>query len=279
MLETAFSIVILFALGAAVGSFLHVIAERYMLRASSTLGVSPLTPSVFPACVKEIGVLFGRSMCPYCKKQLTATELIPIFSYIFQKATCRGCGARIPMHYICIELLSGFLAVALLAPAIFAGQELLVPILLYIAACVLIILMHIDARSMMLPDLFILFLGIIALALSLASDRAGDDMAFGALAGAGVIYAIWLATAGQGIGFGDVKLMMPLGILFGLQGTVTLLFIAFFIGGLVGIVLLATKRAGRKTEIPFGPFLAGAALLLLIFPNITGLLFGLFGVY
>lgn len=269
MFEVWFIVFILFMLGAAIGSFLHVVAERNVQYAMVN------DQSMFKAKWSRVS---GRSMCPVCKKQLTARELIPIFSYIFQKATCRGCGVHIPPHYIVIELLSGFLAAALLAPAILAGQALLVPILMYIAACLLVILIHTDARSMMLPDTFIMLLGTIALAIAIISGLSIDNMAFGALAGAGVIYAIWLATAGQGIGFGDVKLMMPLGILFGLQGVVTLLFIAFFVGGLVGILLLATKRAGRKTAIPFGPFLAGAALFLMIFPRISDLFFGLFGV-
>mgnify|MGYP001619395892 CR=1 FL=1 len=257
MLETVFTVFILFALGSAIGSFLHVVAERYMA------GENPF---------------LGNSMCPHCKKKLTARELVPIFSYIFQKAKCRGCNAYIPMHYVLLELLSGFLCVVLLAPTLVSGQILVVPILLYVSACILIILIHIDARSMMLPDRFIRFLGIIAFAIALYSGMSGDNMAYGALIGSGLIYAIWLATAGQGIGFGDVKLMIPLGILFGFQGAVTLLFIAFFVGGLVGIVLLATHSATRKTAIPFGPFLAGAALVLLVFPSIPDRFFALLGV-
>lgn len=257
MLETYFIIFILFAFGSAIGSFLHVVAERYMA------GESPF---------------LGNSICPHCKKKLTARELIPIFSYLFQKARCRGCGAHIPMHYALLELLSGFLCVALLAPALVSAQLSITPVLLYIAACILLILIHIDARSMMLPDIFVLLLGIVAFAVATFSELSGDSIVFGALAGAGCIYVIWLATAGQGIGFGDVKLMIPLGIMFGLQGAVTLLFIAFFVGGIVGIALLATKSATRKTAIPFGPFLAGAALVLLVFPGISDRFFALLGV-
>jgi len=282
MLETVFTIFILFALGAAIGSFLHVVAERYMdaltspnpsfVRRGMRRVLSPLRRGSWR------GLVLGRSYCPHCKKQLTARELVPIFSYIFQKGRCRGCGVRIPMHYAVLEVLSGILCVAFIAPAFVAGQLLTIPILLYIAACILIILIHIDARSMMLPDVFILILGIIALVIASISGLSGDSMAFGALVGAGVIYAIWLATAGQGIGFGDVKLMIPLGILFGFQGVVTLLFIAFLVGGLVGVVLLATNSATRKTAIPFGPFLAGAALVLMVFPSISDRFFVLLGV-
>lgn len=246
MVETVFTVFVLFALGSAIGSFLHVVAERYMA------GENPFV---------------GNSICPHCKKKLTARELVPIFSYLFQKGRCRGCGVHIPAHYMLLEVLSGLLCIALIAPTF--------SILMYIAACILLILIHIDARSMMLPDVFIILLGIIAIVIATISGLSADSMAFGALVGSGTIYAIWLATAGQGVGFGDVKLMIPLGILFGFQGAVTLLFIAFFIGGLVGVVLLATRSATRKTAIPFGPFLAGAALVLMVFPSISDRFFGL----
>ncbi|MEO6078148.1 MAG: A24 family peptidase, partial [Candidatus Andersenbacteria bacterium] len=88
----------------------------------------------------------------------------------------------------------------------------------------------------------------------------------------------WIATGGAGIGFGDVKLMIPFGILFGFRGSVTLLFISFFIGGLVGIWLLATKKASKKTAIPFGPFLAISAFLIMLVPDIPHRFFQLLGV-
>ncbi len=247
MLETGFIVFVLFILGSAIGSFLHVVAERYMS------GESPFV---------------GNSKCPHCNKQLTAQELIPIFSYIFQKAKCRGCGVAIPAHYPIIEFVTGILAVALLI-----SQPLA-----FLLACILIILVRIDIRTMLLPDMFIWLLTGIAIISRLLYGFSGDDIAFGVLAGAGIIYGIWAATFGQGIGFGDVKLMVPLGIYFGLQGTVTLLFIAFLFGGIWGVFLLATKRASRKTAIPFGPFLAGAALLLLVLPNISDRFFMFLGV-
>lgn len=249
--------IVLFALGSAIGSFLHVVAERYMN------GTSPVR---------------GHSICPHCKKRLSAYELIPIISYIVQRAHCRGCGAAIPMHYPLLELVSGVLFLLVFLPVVTASQSLVLALCIYIAACLLLILLHIDARSMMLPDIYILMLAGMSIVIAYLTGSTADQMALGALVGSGAIYAIWLATAGEGIGFGDVKLMIPLGMLFGLRGSITLLFLAFFIGGMVGIVLLAMKKAGRKTAIPFGPFLAGAALLLLIYPQISDRFFALLGV-
>lgn len=255
--ETGVTNIGLFIFGSTIGSFLHVVADRYMNGSSA---------------------LKGHSVCPDCKKRLAALELIPIFSYVMQKARCRGCGISIPMHYPLLELVSGVFSVLVFLPVVATSQSLVLALCTYIAVCLLLMLIHIDARSMMLPDMFILLLGIVSIVIALLTGITADQMALGALIGAGSIYAIWLATAGEGIGFGDVKLMIPLGILFGPQGSITLLFLAFFIGGMVGILLLAMKRAGRKTAIPFGPFLAGVALLLLISPQISDRFFALLGV-
>lgn len=257
MIEIYLIVFTLFMFGAIIGSFLHVVAERYMASESPWK---------------------GRSMCPQCKKHLHARELMPIFSYLVQQGRCRGCRANIPIHYMVLEALSGFFCVVLLFPAIISNQAYTVHGLYYIVACLLLILIHIDMRSMMLPDTFIILLGIVTLAISVLLGTSVDSMLFGMLAGAGLLYAIWAVTGGQGLGFGDVKLMIPLGILFGLQGVITMLFMAFLSGGFVGIILLATTRATRKTAIPFGPFLAGSALILLIVPAIPDRFFDLLGV-
>lgn len=267
-------IILLFMFGSAIGSFLHVVAERYIIRASSTLGVNEETPSVFPAR----SALSGRSMCPYCKKTLRPRELVPIFSYVFQRGKCRSCKASIPMHYLLLEIFSGLVCVALLAPALLASGSILMPMLLYITACVLLVLTHIDMRTMMLPDSCIAVLTVLSIIVAIMWGISLDSMVLGVLIGAGTIYTIWLVTKGEGIGFGDVKLMIPLGILFGVKGAALLLFLAFCIGGMVGVFLLMAGRAGRKTAIPFGPFLSLAAIILMIFPSLPDRFFALLGV-
>ncbi len=258
MIEVGFKMFVVFALGAAIGSFLHVVAERY--------GTGQ-------------GILRSNSYCPHCKKRLTARQLVPIFSYIFSGAQCAMCKAEIPAHYPIIELLAGLFAVVLFAPNIVAAQLSVLPGLLFIAACILIILIRIDSRSMLLPDGYIYALTIIAGICAAYVHRDSTDIVFGVLAGAGALYLLWIGTGGRGIGFGDVKLMIPLGILFGLYGVIALLFFSFFAGGLVSMFLLAVNRVTPKTAIPFGPFLAGSALLLLAFPDAADRFFILLGVY
>lgn len=263
----------LFCFGAVIGSFLHVVAERY------GTGLSIVGKFSFPRFLNKGGPAPRSSdrwqsevgsFCPYCKKNLTAVEMIPIFSYTLSRAMCRSCKAEIPFHYPVTELLTGLLAMILLA----SGQ-----IVLFIAACVLVILIRIDSRCMLLPDKYIILLTGIALVRALQSNFDFTDSVFGVLAGAGALYVLWIGTAGKGLGFGDVKLMIPLGILFGLKGIVALLFIAFFCGGAVSVFLLVSHRVTPKTAVPFGPFLAGSALLIMVFPELTDLFFTFLGVY
>jgi prepilin signal peptidase PulO-like enzyme (type II secretory pathway) len=249
--------ILLFISGSIFGSFLHVLAERY---GSPTSAFS------------------GRSQCPHCKKTLTPSELIPIVSYVLSKGKCRGCSEQISVHYPITELLSGMLAALLLAPPFIVHTSFLIPTLAYIVACILIVLIRIDSRLMVLPDGYIVLLTVIATLRMIVSGGSLDDALLGALVGSMTIYVIWSVTGGRGIGFGDVKLMIPLGIIFGLRGSITLLFIAFCIGGFVGTFLLVTKRATGKTAIPFGPFLAGAALILLLAPFVSDRFFAFLGV-
>ena len=247
----------LFCIGAIIGSFLHVVAERYGSGKSA---------------------LSGRSYCPHCKKSLTALQLVPLFSYIYSRAACMFCKQEIPFHYPVIELLSGILAVALIAPSSIGQSGLVSSVLLFCAACVLLVLIRIDMKLMLLPDRYVGLLGILAVSIVIVSGGSVDDSVLGALVGAGALYGLWLGSGGAGIGFGDVKLMIPLGILFGLRGVVALLFFSFLAGGSVGVFLLATGRATPKTAIPFGPFLAGSALFMMIFPYIADRFFILLGV-
>ena len=248
MVETGFIVIILFSFGAAIGSFLHVVGERYGTGTSFAK---------------------GNSFCLTCKKTLTASETIPIISFCLSGARCRGCKAEIPVSYPMAELLTGFLAVALL----YSGN-----ILLFIAACFLVVLIRIDSRLMLLPDVYVYLLTGISIAYAWRVNTDFTDIVFGMLVGTVALYLLWISTGGRGIGFGDVKLMIPLGILFGFQGIVTLLFFAFVAGGLVSVFLLACGRVTPKTAIPFGPFLAGAALLIMVFPGLTNLFFMFLGV-
>lgn len=262
--------VILFAGGAVAGSFLNVV----ILRAGLKISNLPAT-------------LTGRSQCPACGKQLSAGELIPIVSWLAQAGRCRTCQATISPQYPLVELACGLLAVAIVSPAFslagltgLAGTTTLA-VLDFVAALLLLILFVVDLKSFLLPDKFLWPLGAVTFAHAIVQITNHESRItappLGALIGAGFLLLLWLSTRGRGIGLGDVKLMIPLGLRFGPLGTSVLLFIAFMVGGAYGSVLLAARRATMKTAIPFGPFLIGAALLLMLTPHLPGQLLALLG--
>ena len=220
--------ILLFAYGTIVGSFLNVVILRSLNRTS----------------------INGRSACPHCGRTLRWHELIPILSFIVRRGRCHSCRHQISPQYTIIEFTYGILFLTLYPD---------IPAM--IIAALLLILITIDLKTFLLPDFFTLVLGLVVFI-------SGDVSLTGMLAGAGFLLLLWLITKGRGIGFGDVKLMVPVGLYFGLTTTVGILFIAFFAGAAVGVLLLALKKADRKTAIPFGPFLAGASLVALVFPHV-----------
>lgn len=103
------------------------------------------------------------------------------------------------------------------------------------------------------------------------------DAGLGIVIGSGFLYILWILTRKRGIGFGDIKLMIPVGALLGGRGALISLFIAFVIGGAVASVLVLTKKATMKTAVPFGPYLAGAAILCLSLPSLIQVASSLLG--
>ncbi|MFH1353735.1 MAG: A24 family peptidase [bacterium] len=288
------SAIFAFIFGAALGSFLNVVILRnksvkQASQASSsagktgagkTLGVNGKTPRVaLPAEAsgegwEEAGILRGRSHCPFCHKKLAWPELIPILSFIFLRGRCRTCHNQISLQYPLLELAIGVFTLILFTPLPATSAAFAIAVLSLISIALLIILFVIDLRTMLLPDIFIIILAVVVV-LSLFINYSLQPTAYslitallGMTIGSGVLAFLWLITRGRGIGLGDVKLMLPLGALFGPIGTITLLFPAFISGGAVGAFLLLTGRANMKTPVPFGPFLAGVAILFILIPEL-----------
>ena len=225
-------------LGLAVGSFLNVLIIRFD---------------------REGARLTDRSLCPACGRKLLWWEILPVLSYLTLRGRCRSCRSPISPQYPLVEIIVAIFWV-------FAWPDVLTSAIM----SVLLLLMIIDIRAMLLPDIYVIWLSLLVLLkLWLSPELLSPASFLGVLVGAGFLLLLWLITRGRGIGFGDVKIMIPLGLLLGWSGAATLLLFAFIGGGLVGAALLAGKLATLKTAVPFGPFLIVAALVLIVAPGLA----------
>ncbi|WP_299036579.1 A24 family peptidase [uncultured Pseudokineococcus sp.] len=247
--------------GLLVGSFLNVVVHRV------PSGESVVSPP---------------SACPDCGHRLRARDNVPVLSWLLLRGRCRDCRAPISARYPLLELASATF-LALVALEIGWSPEL--PAFLYLA-CVAVALTAIDLEHHRLPDAIVLPSYVVGAVLLTGAAVAQGD--WGALLRAAIglavlwlgYFALALAKPG-GMGFGDVKLAGLLGLHLGYLGWAELAvgsFAAFLVGGLVGIALLVTGRAGRKSAIPFGPFmLLGAAIGVAVGQDVAAGYLGLIG--
>lgn len=264
----------LFIFGLVIGSFLNVVALRY-------------DGEHFVLDPRVIG---GRSHCASCGRTLRWFELIPLFSFFLQAGRCRRCKARLSVQYPIVEFISGLLFVLVpwrMAEFTVAGPFIwFLPALWVLAFLILLLLSVIDIRTGIIPDELNVALGILAVALgiSLAISPSGAGSLMGPLSSIfSVPGSVWagrvigamfgfiffefllLVTRGRGIGMGDVKLALPLGLLFGWPDILPVVGFAFVCGALVGVVLILSKKKTMQGTLPFGPFLAIGAVTVFFF--------------
>lgn len=231
-------------LGLLVGSFLNVVVWRV------PRGESVVSPP---------------SHCPSCDTRLGAVENVPVVSWVVLRGRCRHCRAPISARYPLVELATALLFGAL---AWRVGVQASLPAFLYLGA-IAVALALIDVDTKRLPNAIVLPSYLVAGALlGLAAFAGHDGDAFlRALVGAAALFGFYFALAfayPKGMGFGDVKLAGVLGLYLGWVGYGALVvggFLAFLLGGVLGGALMALGRAGRKTAIPFGPWMLLGALV------------------
>ena len=253
-------------LGLIVGSFLNVVIHRLpiMMEREWAIQCAELKGETPPA-LETLSLARPRSRCPLCGHSITALENIPVISWLLLRGRCSGCAARIPFRYPLVEGLTGLLFA-------FAGWHFGFTAagfgaLILIAA--LVALTGIDFDTQLLPDdipLPLLWTGLALNAFGVYTDL--KSAVIGAMAGYLSLWAVYwgfkLATGKEGMGYGDFKLLAALGAWLGWQVLPLTILLSSFVGAVVGITLLVSARHGRNVPIPFGPYLAAAGAIALV---------------
>jgi len=247
----------IFILGLFFGSFLNVLADR----------------------LPEGRTLLGRSECDTCHHKLSWNDLIPVISFIEIKGKCRYCKAPLSIQYPLSEL---FTAVIFLLTWILSNQwyhELNLHIIHISIAAVLIVMVLSDIRYQIIPDSMqgiLLLLGVFRL---ISLGMLQYDMSsfawlqyFGWAVLHGLIVmspllAVHIVTKGRGMGFGDVKFAFIIGFILGLWSGLGALYIGFLLGGVIGAILILTRKGKPKSKIAFGPFLILGFYIMLFFEH------------
>jgi len=244
--------ILTFVTGMCVGSFLNVCIHRIP---------------------REISVAFPPSECPDCGSKIRSTDLIPVVSYIMLKGKCRECKSPISIRYPAVELLTGILwliaflrygfsfetvaaifLISLLIPVAFIDLEfMIIPNGLVITGLIggtVVFLFHALCRPVIFHDFPLWYAPLV-----------------GMISASGMLFIVAMVTYfiygnEGGMGMGDVKIFLPIGLILGVRLTLNSLIISFFMAGIVSVVLLILKKVQRKSAVPFGPFIVLAAVLV-----------------
>ena len=221
---------IVFVFGSVIGSFLNAVIWRLD---------------------KNKSVLKGRSICPQCKHVLSAQDLIPVISFVLLKGRCRYCRKPISFQYPIVEVATGLVFVLLLG---FIGVHLLHLVIVWAIAALLIVIFVYDLKHFIIPDSMVFASIVLAGVWQILQGGiiSGLIAGFGAAA---FFLLLFLISKGTWMGFGDVKLVLFMGLFLGWPTILVALFAAFLVGAVVGVTLVAFKKKDMKSEVPFGPFL------------------------
>lgn len=265
--SAGFTLGLAFVFGLLIGSFLNVVILRLppwmewqWRRESRELLELPEPYEPAPP-----GIVVQGSACPKCGHKLAAWENIPVLSYVLLRGRCRGCGTGISLQYPAVELVTAVLFAAC-AWRFGASPETLAAM---VFTGLLVAMAGIDLRTTLLPDQLTLSLLWIGLGLStITLFTSPTDAIFGAMAGYMSLWTVYkgfkLLTGKEGMGYGDFKLLAALGAWCGVGGILPIVLMSSFIGAVVGSIWIGLRGADRATPIPFGPYLAAAGWVQLM---------------
>jgi len=251
--------VIAFGLGVIIGSFLNVYIYRFHTGKS----------------------LSGSSHCLSCGSPLAWYDLFPLFSYLALRGRCRQCGCKIPARYFLVELTTGLL----FAGALLITADILELFILWFIFSVMVVITVYDYYHFIIPDsLTLTLLAAVSTLIGyqwFVSDGSLSEIAVAiaaALAGSAFFLALWLVSKGAWLGFGDVKLAVPLGLLVGATQVFSFVVLSFWIGAGVSLFILGIawllERGKRhlqlpergltmKSAVPFAPFMVASSLVII----------------
>jgi leader peptidase (prepilin peptidase)/N-methyltransferase len=253
--------------GLLIGSFLNVVVHRLPI-----MRQREFDNYIAHEAGKELphqdryNLMVPRSACPHCGHQITALENIPVISWLFLRAKCSACKAPISARYPLVELVTGALS-ALLIWHFGSGLEGLSTL---VFAYLLIAMTLIDYDHKELPDDLTFPLLWIGLLVNLDGTFVPlRDAVIGAMAGYMALWAVYwlfkLVTGKEGMGYGDFKLLAALGAWLGWAMLPSIIILSSVVGALVGIGLIVFARRARDNPIPFGPYLAAAGMIALLY--------------
>ncbi|MCX6761803.1 MAG: prepilin peptidase [Candidatus Moranbacteria bacterium] len=248
-------LIIFFLFGLIIGSFLNVLVYR----------------------IQTAETILGRSHCRKCKKTIAWYDNIPLLSFILLKFKCRECGEKISWQYPLVEFFTGVIF-ALLASQYFALEDMTTWIttgaMLFFASALVVIFVY-DVMYMEIPSLVLWPAVVLALAFDVYSDLGTsffsiwDRSLISGLIAAVVAFLFFFSLSffsrEKWMGMGDAYLVVLLGLILGWPKILLGLFLAFAIGAVYGLVLIALKKKKMKSQLPFAPFLIIGTLLTLFY--------------
>lgn len=244
--------IVFFALvfGVIIGSFLNVYIYRFHTGKS----------------------LLGNSHCLSCGTDLKPYELVPLFSYLALRGRCRTCSSHIPSRYFLVELLTGLLFVG----TVLVASDVMTLIHMLVMMALLVVVAVYDMYHMVIPDELVVSLLVVVLSLQLYTHIIGLSLYVfwyniaAALLASLFFMVLWRVSRGTWIGFGDVKLVIPLALAVGYGQVFSMLVLSFWIGAIIGVAIMLWQKVQQKRKrhlrflstaltlksaVPFAPFL------------------------
>ncbi len=261
-------------------------SDLHLMLQAFTLAVGLCVGSFLNVCIARMpedrSVVSPPSHCPDCGSGIKPYDNIPVVSWLALGARCRVCKTPISPLYPTVELLTGCLSLLLYRhlvpePAAFTPSAVAAWAVLLVFLAMLVGTTYVDLRHYIIPDQFSIYAVPVGIGANLALGAAGwggalswQQSVVGALVGGGslgtVMLLYWLVRREEGMGLGDVKLLAMMGAFLGAVPAIPfIILVSSVLGSVVGIGLIVVQGRGFRAQVPFGPFLAVAALVYVFF--------------